>query len=34
VFHIPGANHASMLGERHAGHIVRAVLATLTTAKA
>jgi pimeloyl-ACP methyl ester carboxylesterase len=27
VFHVPGSNHASMLGERHAGHIVRAILA-------
>jgi pimeloyl-ACP methyl ester carboxylesterase len=34
VFHVPGANHASLLGERHAGHVVRAVLATLMAAKA
>ena len=26
VFHVPGANHASLLGERHAAHIVRAIL--------
>jgi pimeloyl-ACP methyl ester carboxylesterase len=26
VIHVPGANHASLLGERHAGHIVRAIL--------
>jgi len=25
VIHVPGANHASLLGERHAGHIVRAI---------
>ncbi|HZZ88883.1 MAG TPA: alpha/beta fold hydrolase, partial [Caulobacteraceae bacterium] len=34
VFHVPGANHASMLGERHAGHIVRAILAVQAAAKA
>jgi pimeloyl-ACP methyl ester carboxylesterase len=34
VVYAPGANHASLLGERHAGHIVRAVLATLAAAKA
>jgi pimeloyl-ACP methyl ester carboxylesterase len=27
VIHVPGANHASLLGERHAGYIVRAILA-------
>jgi pimeloyl-ACP methyl ester carboxylesterase len=26
VIHVPGSNHASLLGERHAGHIVRAIL--------
>lgn len=26
VIHVPGASHASLLGERHAGHIVRAIL--------
>jgi pimeloyl-ACP methyl ester carboxylesterase len=26
VIHVPGANHASLLGERHAGHIVGAIL--------
>jgi hypothetical protein len=26
VIHVPGANHASLLGERHAGHIVSAIL--------
>jgi pimeloyl-ACP methyl ester carboxylesterase len=26
VIHVPGANHASLLGERHAGHIVHAIL--------
>jgi pimeloyl-ACP methyl ester carboxylesterase len=25
TIHVPGANHASLLGERHAGHIVRAI---------
>ena len=25
VIHVPGANHASLLGERHAGHIVTAI---------
>ena len=34
VFHAPGANHASMLGERHAGHIVEAILTVETAAKA
>jgi pimeloyl-ACP methyl ester carboxylesterase len=33
VFHVPRANHASLLGERHAGHIVRAILAVETAAK-
>jgi pimeloyl-ACP methyl ester carboxylesterase len=27
VFYVPGANHASLLGERFAAHIVRAILA-------
>ena len=27
VIHVPGANHASLLGERHASHIVRAIQA-------
>ena len=26
VIHVPGANHASLLGERYASHIVRAIL--------
>ena len=26
VIHVPGANHASLLGERYAGHLVRAIL--------
>lgn len=26
IIHVPGSNHASLLGERHAGHIVRALL--------
>jgi pimeloyl-ACP methyl ester carboxylesterase len=26
VIHVPGSNHASLLGERHAGHIVQAIL--------
>jgi pimeloyl-ACP methyl ester carboxylesterase len=26
IIHVPGSNHASLLGERHAGHIVRAIL--------
>jgi pimeloyl-ACP methyl ester carboxylesterase len=26
VIHVPGANHATLLGERHAPHIVRAIL--------
>ena len=34
VIHVPGANHASLLGERHAGHIVRAILAVEAAAKA
>jgi pimeloyl-ACP methyl ester carboxylesterase len=34
VRHVPGANHASLLGERHAGHIVRAVLTVEAAAKA
>jgi pimeloyl-ACP methyl ester carboxylesterase len=33
VVHVPGANHASLLGERHAGHIVGAILAALAAAK-
>jgi pimeloyl-ACP methyl ester carboxylesterase len=33
VVHAPGANHASLLGERHAGHIVRALLAVEAAAK-
>jgi len=27
VIHVPGANHASLLGERHGGHVVHAILA-------
>ncbi len=34
VIHVPGSNHASLLGERHAGHIVRAILAVEAAAKA
>lgn len=34
VIHVPGANHASLLGERHAGHIVRAILAVEAAAGA
>jgi len=34
VLYVPGANHASLLGERHAGHIVRAVLSLEAAAKA
>jgi hypothetical protein len=33
VIHAPGSNHASLLGERHAGHIVRAILCVETAAK-
>jgi pimeloyl-ACP methyl ester carboxylesterase len=33
VFHVPGANHASLLGERHAGHIVRSILAVESAAQ-
>jgi pimeloyl-ACP methyl ester carboxylesterase len=33
VVYVPGANHASLLGERHAGHIVRGILATVAAAK-
>jgi pimeloyl-ACP methyl ester carboxylesterase len=33
VVHVPGANHASMLGERHAGQTVRAVLDVEAAAK-
>jgi hypothetical protein len=33
VVHVPGANHASMLGERHAGHVARAILAVEAAAK-
>jgi pimeloyl-ACP methyl ester carboxylesterase len=33
VIHVPRANHASLLGERHAGHIVRAILSVETAAK-
>jgi hypothetical protein len=32
VIHVPGSNHASLLGERHAGHIVRAILSVETAA--
>jgi pimeloyl-ACP methyl ester carboxylesterase len=32
VFHVPGANHASLLGQRHADHIVRAILSVETAA--
>jgi pimeloyl-ACP methyl ester carboxylesterase len=32
VIHVPRANHASLLGERHAGHIVGAILAVETAA--
>jgi pimeloyl-ACP methyl ester carboxylesterase len=34
VIHVPGANHASLLGERFAGHIVRAVLQVEAASKA
>lgn len=34
VIHVPGANHASLLGERHAGHIVRAVQSVAAAAAA
>lgn len=34
VIHVPGSNHASLLGERHAGHIVRAILAVEAAANA
>jgi len=33
VIHVPGSNHASLLGERHAGHIVRAILQVEAAAK-
>jgi pimeloyl-ACP methyl ester carboxylesterase len=33
VIHVPGANHASLLGQRFAGHIVRAILAVEAAAK-
>ena len=33
VIHVPGANHASLLGERHAGHIVRAILSVEAAAR-
>ncbi len=32
VIHVPGANHASLLGERHAGHIARAILSVESAA--
>jgi len=32
VIHVPGASHASLLGERHAGHIVQAILTVETAA--
>jgi pimeloyl-ACP methyl ester carboxylesterase len=34
IIHVPGSNHASLLGERHAGHIVRAILQVEAAAKA
>ncbi|HEY3798257.1 MAG TPA: alpha/beta fold hydrolase [Caulobacteraceae bacterium] len=34
VIHVPGANHASLLGERFGGHIVQAILAVEAAAKA
>jgi pimeloyl-ACP methyl ester carboxylesterase len=34
VFHVPGANHASLLGERHGAHIVQAILAVEAAANA
>ena len=34
VIHVPGANHASLLGERFAGHIARAILQVEAAAKA
>jgi pimeloyl-ACP methyl ester carboxylesterase len=34
VLHVPGANHATLLGERFAAHIVRAILAVEAAAKA
>jgi pimeloyl-ACP methyl ester carboxylesterase len=33
VIHVPGANHASLLGQRFASHIVRAILSVETAAK-
>ncbi len=33
VVHVPRANHASLLGERYAGHIVRAILSVETAAQ-
>ena len=33
VIHVPGANHASLLGERHAGHIVQATLSVEAAAR-
>jgi len=33
VIHVPGANHASLLGQRFAGHIVRAILSVEAAAK-
>jgi pimeloyl-ACP methyl ester carboxylesterase len=32
VIHVPGANHASLLGERYARHVVRAILGVETAA--
>jgi pimeloyl-ACP methyl ester carboxylesterase len=34
IIHVPGANHASLLGERHAGHVVRAILSVEVAANA
>jgi hypothetical protein len=34
IIHVPGSNHASLLGERHAGHVVRAILQVEAAAKA
>jgi pimeloyl-ACP methyl ester carboxylesterase len=34
VVHVPGANHASLLGERYCGHIVQAILSVEAAAKA
>jgi hypothetical protein len=33
VIHVPGANHASLLGERHASHIAHAIVSVEAAAK-